>query len=77
VVCSNFGIWLKEDSVIAASASADSETNYITDFICPWTCGFALLQSSQVSFQSKAVAAFCVMCSGGSSLSGRVERAGS
>ena len=45
-VCSNFGIWLKETSVIAASASADSETKYITDIIFPWTYGFASLQVS-------------------------------
>ena len=46
VVCSNFGIWLKATSVIAASASTDSETKNITDFISPWTYGFAFLQSS-------------------------------
>jgi hypothetical protein len=46
VVCSNSGIWLKETSVIAAIASADSETKYITDIISPWTYGFAFLQNS-------------------------------
>ena len=46
VVCSKFGIWLKETSVVAASTSADSETKYITDIISPWTYGFAFLQSS-------------------------------
>ena len=43
VVCWNFAILLKETSVIAASASTDSQTKYITDF-SPLAYGFAFLQ---------------------------------
>jgi hypothetical protein len=58
VVCSKFGILLKETSIIAASTSTDSETKYITDFISPWTYGFSYRVHRSFSIEGHT----CVLC---------------